>query len=262
MSDPMENLNNAALALSAAASKIDDFIDEAENQVGAVAGRYGSTVAKIYVDQAVGNDAHAGTKEAPVATIQRAVELSVPGVVNQIIVRGNYTTTQRYLAYGRKIGVLAAVGEDWETNLEPAQRPTLTIGHAIIDEDGVDYARLFGFSIGYGAIWNILNFDIVLPSQAVVLAGNPAAQISSSRRALFVMEGSAQEPAGTGVIRYGEVTVPADCFARMLSNNSGGGFFMHSTTLAGSLDGLIHPRATAGTSSDDVNYLHTNLTTL
>lgn len=258
--DPMENLTLAAQALDNAAQRFDQFADEADAQVGAVAARHSGNSSSVFVDQAVGDDANAGTKEAPVATIQRAVDLSPVDKINLIYVRGDYTTTRRYNLDARKVGILAAVGDDWLSGISVTERPKLRISTGLTS---TDFVMMFGFSINWDAVCNINGFAVELPSQAEIDALYPGVPTNTTLRALFNVATSSHEPIGTAVLRYGSLDMGEDPFPCLMSHHNGGRLYLHNLTIDGDLAGNIHPEVPAGTlRADAADHVITNLSTL
>lgn len=259
--DPMQNINEAADALNQVAVRVDGFVDGADAQVGQVAARYNSDYANIYVDQAVGDDANAGTADAPVATVYRAQRLVPPGAYGNVYVRGNYTTTNRYFNGGKNMCLYGMVGagNEYHHPANEIDRPTLSL--SVADING--YANVNGFAAELGAHWNLSNFKLQMPSVSGLSPAVAALPSNTGTRAMFNARTSSIIPIGAVILRYSNITVPADPFGTLLSAHLGHHLELWTVSLTRSLAGLVHPNIAAGTPREDVaHFITTTMATL
>ena len=254
----IDDINEAATALNSAAEQITGFMETADEQLSEVASRYGNGSAYIYLDQSTGDYENAGTQDAPVATLGRALDLCVSFRSNFVYIRGNYTTTERYTPKGLTVKFIGVLGDDWESPNED-NCPDLIISFDFSDDD----LSLNGFETGLVAILDIYNMNLVLPSAAEISAQNSAYNLTSVYSAAFPAPSSAAILVGSVTLRYGALVVPSDFPGTLLSNHIGGTFHMYSATIDGDIAGLVHPEIAAGTANTAAfPYVITNLNTL
>lgn len=236
--------------------------DNINNTLAEAASRHSGVFVNIYLDQATGDDANVGTRQAPVATVQRAVDLSPPHAILLIHIRGDYTTTARYGSKGRRILVNGChgTGDTFTTASQTSERPLIT--PTVVNVGG--HARVNGFANEYGSLWNFNQCRIALPSTAAVSAALPGAnQTDGVSRAFCPIPSSGGIPQGMLSFRYCDLDAPPDYYGALFSPHPGATFFLLACTVTGSLAGKIHPAIPAGTNrSAAAHIIHTNLGTL
>lgn len=233
-----------------------------ETVLSAAAEAYSDFDVTYYVDQAVGNDANPGTQEAPVQTIQRAIDLAPYTALVDVRVRGAYTTTRRYRTMGRRVSIVAYDSE-WVVVSDPASYPAFTISYGL----GFNGIReVWGFDISWGGYIDLLRWNVKLPSEAAVLAALPTATGDNNRSiGLFSYGGSDRMDVGGGSIRYCNIDIPADYYGNLLGDY--GGYYLQlaniTTSGAGTYAGSVLPGVAAASPAADYGHLlMTNLATL
>lgn len=261
MATSTEQINNLIGAYTDLKIYFEGAKDGIEDALAAAASRYQGFFSTVHVDQAIGNDANNGTADAPVASIQRAIDLSPHGGFNSIMVRGNYNTAVRITTNGRMVSIVGCVaGSEWDTADTPAQRPTLTIGY--YDVGGS--AEVAGFHCGYDAYIDIVYFNIQLPSLADVTAALPGSNTGSTNpRGLFSVRSSSHGRPGSVGLRYGELIVPVDYYGALFSAGVGWYLFTNALTINGDIAGKVHPEVPAAADANAyTRYIQTIMATL
>ncbi|GLP86305.1 hypothetical protein [Tritonibacter mobilis] len=261
MATSTEQINNLIGAYTDLKVYFEGAKDGIEDALAAAASRYQGFFSTVHVDQAAGNDANNGTADAPVASIQRAIDLSPHDGFNMIKVRGNYTATVRVVTNGRMLSIIGCIaGSEWATADDPAQRPTLTIGYYDIS----GFAEVAGFHCGYDTYIDVIGFKIQLPSLADVTAALPGSNTGSTNpRGLFAIRSSSHGRAGSVALRYCELIVPADYYGAIFSAGIGWYLLTTALTINGDIAGKVHPEVPAAAVSDDyVRFIQTTMATL
>lgn len=227
----------------------------------AAASAYSNFDKIVYVDQITGDDANPGTQNAPVQSIQRAIDLAPYTALVDIRVRGAYTTTRRYRAMGRRVRIVA-YDANWSIVSDPAYYPDFTIGYGL---GYADIREVFGFDVSYRGFFDLVRWNVRLPSEAAVLAATPTGNAANSRsKGLFSYSSSDRMVVGGGTIRYCNIDFPADYWGSIIGDS--GGYYLqlaNITTSTGTFAGRVVPGVSAGTPAGDVGHiLMTNLNTL
>lgn len=233
-----------------------------EAALSAAANAYTNFDFTVYVDQAAGDNANPGTQEAPVQTIQRAIDLAPFTALVDIRVRGAYTATQRYRPMGRLVRI-AAYDSNWIIVADPAAYPNYTVAY------GLGFANIrevWGFDCSWGGFVDLVRWNIILPSEADVLAGLPGGTAGNNRsKGLFSYAASDRMDVGGGSIRYANIDIPADYYGTLVGD--GGGYVLSlsniTTSGGGTYAGKVLPGAPAAAAASDYGHqLMTNLNSL
>ena len=262
MATSTEKINDLIAGITALKGVYENKRGDIEAALSASAEAYSDFDVTYYVDQAMGNNANPGTQEAPVQTIQRAIDLAPYTALADIRVRGAYTTTRRYRAMGRRVRI-AAYDSEWVIVSDPASYPAFTISYGL---GWADIREVWGFDVSWGGYVDLVRWDVKLPSEAAVLAALPSANGDNDRSiGIFSYSASDRMDVGGGTIRYCNVDIPVDYYGNLLGD--GGGYYLQlaniTTSGTGTYAGSVLPGvAAASPAADYCHTLMTNITSL
>lgn len=223
-----------------------------DTRLNAAASRWDDFHYVWYVDQATGSDDGNGNTASPLQSIHEAINRTPFGGRANIRIRGRYDTTRRYAAAGRKVHLYGCAA-DW--SLDDIDM------HLTTRVDNSNRVETNGFQGAHQGFWEIYNINLKLKSLAQVAADHPGATHSPTLGAIFSHKDSGAGIPGGVMIRYSSVDITDDPYA----------WIMSPAVWAYSSLAVVYPHSpagrfiapiVAGTPSQDVPNLHTNISTL
>ena len=222
------------------------------NQIGAywdVRVQQMRTVA--HVDPGTGDDANDGSVGSPLRTVEEALRRTPPGGVCTVFLLGNLHIPQEGIEVDNRW--LHIVGS------QPVGNPVISLEQYQFDLGGTTWRGSGGFVLREMGHLNIVGCSVQIPDGSGAWSGYP---LNQTMGGLVQVRGT--ESAGhVIVLRYCEVTIPATPHCPLVgSYDVPLQFYATSLTVSGTLEGNVFSQVTSPTSTANLPWLVTNLTTV
>ncbi len=228
-----------------------------DSRLNAVASTWDKLRVTWFVDQATGNDQNDGTKEAPLASIQEAINRTPPYGNPYITVRGQYQTTERYISWGRDVALLAGYGADFTTNA------SLRTNLIVTADESAGRIALNSFGSMYRSDWTFYGFSIQVPSATALTAAHPGLSYNQTLACFLSRSSSTHGPAGGLHFTYCDIDLTNDPFGFLFSNTQGVHLVTSGVSYTNPIAGVVHPSIPSGALPKDYGHvITTNLTSL
>lgn len=220
-----------------------------DDRLNAAASRWDDFWTIWHVDQAIGSDDAAGNADAPLQTLQEAINRTPEGQRANIRIRGSYDTTRRYMPKGRSVH-LYGCDADWSYAKIDINLTT--------QEDAYNRVLTNGFEGSYHSFWELYNIVLKAKTLAEVQADHPGAGINAITCAIFSSTSSGRTLPGGLMIRYASVDITADPYVTLVNYNIWD-ISVFSCVFVNPITGRVMNGIAAGTLAADVSQVNTNL---
>lgn len=244
----------AANEVGQARDEILDFVNVAQTQISRVADQYVANLASqnisLYVDPIAGDDAASGEANAPLKSLQQAVDLVPRGG------RGTILLFNQLSISGASVDI-----DNKNISLASATGARLAVTGEGYVEAGTGFRKCHGFSLDFGGRLALSGLSINLP----VAAGAVASAAYHGQSGFIHSKGTIADAGSTVVVAFCDMNFPASPVGKLTDFTLAPQVLhMEANTVTGTMFGNLVSGASSsdGTPASAVAGLSTNLATV